>query len=98
MDPELSWRPVENASTYYAAREQRLLAIPYGPFGPTINTAILQIRRTDLTNKEPPAQLLSRLITAQLPMLPLVLCKHPAMISMTMLEQAIETYSVLRFG
>jgi serine/threonine protein kinase/tetratricopeptide (TPR) repeat protein len=98
MDPELSWRPVENASTYYAARERRLLALPYGPFGPTINNAILQIRRTDLTNKEPPAQLLSRLITAQLPMLPLALCKHPAMISMTMLEQAIETYSVLRFG
>jgi len=97
-DPKIAWIPGDERNAYFTAREKRLAEIPYGPYGPTINAAILQIRRTDLLQREPPNALLARLIAAQLPMLPLVLCKHPAMISMTLLDQATETYSVLRFG
>ncbi len=98
LDPELEWTPAASGAGYFAARERRVAELPYGPFGPTLNAAILQVRRGDLANREPPDRLLARLIAAQLPMLPLVLCKHPAMISMTLLEQAVETYSVLRFA
>ncbi|MCM2370025.1 protein kinase domain-containing protein [Aporhodopirellula aestuarii] len=98
LDSDLEWSPTIGGMGYFAAREKRLSELPYGPFGPTINAAILQLRRNDLAEREPPDLLLARLIAAQLPMLPLVLCKHPAMTSMTLLEQAAETYSVLRFG
>ena len=98
VDPELGWRSGDDPSNYFAAREARLSAVPYGPFGETINAAILQIRRNDLSTREPAERLLSRLIAAQLPMLPLVLCKHPAMASMTVLEQAVETFPVLKIG
>ncbi|TWT65352.1 protein kinase domain-containing protein [Allorhodopirellula solitaria] len=120
-DPNLSWEPNQGVAAYYAAREQRIEALPYGPFGPTINAAILQLRRAEAVAQaanEKPArdsnggsagepgnesdaetseQLLARLITTQLPMLPLVLCKHPAMNSLSQLEQARETYRVLRY-
>lgn len=97
-DPQLAWRPGDDPSGYFPAREARLEAVPYGPFGATINAAILQIRRKDIASREPADRLLSRLISAQLPMLPLVVCKHPAMASMTVLEQAIETFPVLQIG
>lgn len=98
VDPELSWRPGDNLSDYFPARAVRLSALPYGPFGESINAAILQIRRKDLGTRETAERLLSRLIAAQLPMLPLVVCKHPAMASMTVLEQAIETFPVLKIS
>lgn len=98
LDPDLPWKPNQDLSQYYAARETRLDELPYGPFGAAINAAILQIRRKDLSVREPADQLLSRLLAAQLPMLPLVLCKHPAMASMTLLEQAIERFPMLKIG
>ncbi|TWT87819.1 protein kinase domain-containing protein [Neorhodopirellula pilleata] len=98
IDPDLPWRSNDEPSGYYAARETRLHDLPYGPFGAALNAAILQIRRKDLTVREPADQLLSRLAAAQLPMLPIVLCKHPALSSMTLLEQAIERFPMLRIG
>lgn len=96
VDVGLAWKPTQDAAAYYAAREKRLQDLPYGPFGPTINAAILQLRRNDLDHPEAHDTLLSRLINAQLPMLPLVLCKHAAMEPITHLKQATETFSVLR--
>ncbi|SMP58864.1 hypothetical protein SAMN06265222_106138 [Neorhodopirellula lusitana] len=97
-DPELEWSPSDGDTKYFIAREERLQALPYGPFGETLNKAILQIRRKDTSNREPADHMLARLISAQLPMLPLVLCKHPAFASMTLLEQAVETFPVLKIG
>ncbi len=94
FDPELNWNPKQDAAVYFTARRQRIGALPYGPFGPTINAAIVQLRHPTAETSE---QLLSRLIATQLPMLPLVLCKHPATEPLTHLEQARETYSILRF-
>jgi hypothetical protein len=98
VDSELPWRPGDDPAGYFAARETRLSALPYGPFGKELNAAILQIRRKDLSSREPADQLLSRLLSAQLPMLPLVLCKHPAMASMTLLDQATEAFPILKIG
>lgn len=98
VDPGISWSANQGLTGYHSARESRLGEIPYGPFGEAINSAILQIRRKDLSVREPADQLLARLISAQLPMLPLVLCKHPAFASMTLLEQAVETFPMLKIG
>lgn len=97
VDAGLDWNPTKDAESYFVARQQRLRDLPYGPFGPTINAAILQLRRTDLDHPESHDALLSRLIDAQLPMLPLVLCRHAAMKPIKHLKQATETFSVLRF-
>lgn len=95
FDPDLKWNPKQGAAAYFTARQQRIGALPYGPFGPTINAAIVQIRHPTAETSD---QLLSRLIATQLPMLPLVICQHPAAEPLTHLDQARETYSVLRFG
>lgn len=98
VDVGLAWKPTEDAAAYYTARENRLRDLPYGPFGATINAAILQLRRNDLDHPETHDVLLSRLINAQLPMLPLVLCKHAAMEPITRLKQATEIFGVLRLS
>ena len=97
LDAKLNWKPTQSAAAYYTARQQRIGELPYGPFGPTLNAAIVQLRHPQPDSDESHEQILSRLISAQLPMLPLVLCTHHATKPLRQLEQALETYSVLRF-
>ncbi len=96
LDPDLNWSSDQGKAAYYAARKQQLVKLPYGPFGPTINAAILQMRSPDVAQDETHGQLLERLMAVHLPMLPLVLCKHPAAEPLTHLDPARKKFSVLK--
>ncbi len=71
---------------YFARRTERLKALPYGPFGETMNRAILTMRSDgQATDGE-----LSELIESSSPSFPLLLAVHPAFGSLRQLERAKE--------
>ncbi|KLU01652.1 Serine/threonine protein kinase [Rhodopirellula islandica] len=95
LDPELKWTATDGADRYWEQRETRLQTLPYGPYGPSLNETILQLRRTDVPTREPAEQRLARLLQTRSPMLPLLLIKHPQFDSMRTLPAAGEAFPVL---
>ncbi|WDQ16366.1 serine/threonine-protein kinase [Rhodopirellula sp. P2] len=95
LDPELKWTATDGADRYWEQRQTRLKTLPYGPYGPTLNETILQLRRTDVPTREPAEQRLARLLQTRSPMLPLLLIKHPQFDSMRTLPAAGEAFPVL---
>ncbi|CAD71408.1 MAG TPA: serine/threonine protein kinase [Rhodopirellula baltica] len=98
LDPGLNWSESDGADRYWELREARLETLPYGPYGPTLNETILQLRRTDVVTREPAEQRLARLLQTRSPMLPLLLIKHPQFDSIRTLPAAGEAFPVLRPG
>ena len=94
-DRDLQWQDGMSESEYYTARAERLAALPYGPFGPVVNEAILQLRRTDELTREPASQQLSRLLAAQSPALVLMLGLHPSFQPMARLPEAVDRFPLL---
>jgi tetratricopeptide (TPR) repeat protein len=86
IDGELDWQSDGSAAEYFKARRQRLLDLPYGPFGAELNAAILQARVNngldDLT--------LADLTDPISPMLPLLLSVHPSFSAARRLPRAQE--------
>ena len=71
-------------SQYFEQRRTRLAEQPYGPFGPLLNEAILDVRmKGRLTEFE-----LNALAENQPPMLPLLLAAHPAFSATQLLGRA----------
>ncbi|MCC9654988.1 protein kinase domain-containing protein [Rhodopirellula halodulae] len=98
LDPQLKWNKSDGSQSYFEQRAQRLASIPYGPYGPTLNESILQLRRNDLPDREPAEKQLARLLNVRSPMLPLLLIKHPQFAAMRMLPAAAEAFPVLQIG
>ena len=75
VDDAIGLRGDFSAADYFEARQKRLLALPYGPFGTALNAAILKART--------PAGLddldLADLTDPITPMLPLLLSVHPSL-------------------
>ncbi|KAA5539878.1 serine/threonine protein kinase [Roseiconus nitratireducens] len=65
---------VNHPEEYFRRREETLVDIPYGPFGPTLNRAIFDLRAGDVVVEELPG----RLDESGAPMFPLLLARHPA--------------------
>ncbi|MFG0268120.1 MAG: protein kinase [Rhodopirellula sp. JB055] len=95
LDPELKWTANDGTDQYWQQREKRLATLPYGPYGPTSNQTILDLRRTDVPTREPAEQRLARLLQTRSPMLPLLLIKHPQFDAMRTLPAAGEAFPVL---
>ncbi|MEO9593374.1 protein kinase domain-containing protein [Rhodopirellula bahusiensis] len=95
LDPELKWTAKDGIDRYWERRETRLETLPYGPYGPTLNETILQLRRTDVAIREPAEQRLAKLLQTRSPMLPLLLIKHPQFVAMRTLPAAGEAFPVL---
>lgn len=96
VDSELSWQPGQTSAEYFAARADRVVALPYGPYGPTLNEAILALRRTDLTDRESTPRMLARLRESQAPLLVLLLSKHPQFQTMALSSDAVESFPFLK--
>ncbi|PHQ31956.1 serine/threonine-protein kinase [Rhodopirellula bahusiensis] len=95
LDPGLKWAAGDGVDRYWEQRETRLETLPYGPYGPTLNETILQLRRTDVAIREPAEQRLAKLLQTRSPMLPLLLIKHPQFVAMRTLPAAGEAFPVL---
>ena len=75
-----------DAKTYFAARERTIESMPYGPFGPECNRAILQLRKRRTVEDE----FIARLSDPRPPMLTFVLAVHPAFARARLLPSANE--------
>lgn len=98
LDPDLKWSAADGFNRYWEQRATRLEMLPYGPYGPTLNDTILQLRRTDRPTREPAEQKLAGLLQVRSPMLPLLLIKHPQFVAMRTLPAAGEAFPVLEPG
>jgi tetratricopeptide (TPR) repeat protein len=86
VDSQIDLKGEASPANYFEARRQRLVSLPYGPFGTALNSAILQARM--------PAGLddlaLADLTDPMLPMLPLLLSVHPSFSALRSLPRAKE--------
>ena len=86
VDDGLDVDPAASAEDYFRVRRSRLSDVPYGAFGKSLNSAILQSRvNGGLTDRE-----LADLTDPMPPMLPLLLSVHPAFASARGLPRASE--------
>lgn len=83
QDETLSLSSTPTADEYFGKRRERLLELPYGPFGEVVNAAILQTRTGGIDSHA-----FADLIDPVPPMLPLILAVHPSFGSVRLLERA----------
>ncbi|MEM9365936.1 MAG: protein kinase [Planctomycetota bacterium] len=90
-DPVLASTSNMQAKDYFAQRASRLLDVPYGPYGPELNQAILAIRNAHGGSV---GGGLSQLLTGLIQQPPLwfsrLLCRHPTFAFASSLPQAVE--------
>ena len=87
QDAEITFTDGDTSTQYFDRRTDRLVALPYGPFGTVANTAILETRRESSSGDQKLAQWLEPLHP---PMLPLLLQAHPTFQQIRTLELAQE--------
>lgn len=84
--PSINSEFVTTADQYWRAREETLAAYPYGPFGAELNRTLFNARSGKGVSEDD----FAALEYATLPMLPLLLAKHPALRKTRALARASE--------
>ena len=86
LDPSMGMGSEVSREQYFAARKERLIGLPYGPFGQLMNEAIWKLR-----SNPSDAERTSDFIeweNSQSPMFVLLLARHPAFAQMRELDRA----------